>query len=119
MTSRERLLLYLLMEHDIYRYLISNSYGRENGVDKSNYHISLIKKMVAYIKCVTPYDQMIIEQPFESLHKYTRKLTDNLDKEIGFPLNEQPDYDQLVPLFFHRFIELCLELTPEIQGENK
>ena len=37
----------------------------------------------------------------------TLQLTDNLDDEIGFPLNHAPNYKRLTPAFVGRFIHLA------------
>lgn len=109
MTEKERFLLWLLMKFDIYRYLMSNAMGRENGFEKSERHISLIKTYLSYKWEIDPYDGMIIEDTFDDIHTHTQSLTDHLDIQIGFPLDSHPNYDALAPLFFDKFVKLCEE----------
>ena len=113
MTDREQLLLWLLMKHDIYRYLMVNSVGREDGAEKSTRHINLVKTMMSFINCVEPYDAMIIEDLFDGIHCATKELTDNLDK-MGLPLDRTtPDYDALANRFFDEFVRLSYEVAKD------
>ncbi|MGO1603238.1 MULTISPECIES: hypothetical protein [Halomonas] len=49
------------------------------------------------------------EEEYQAVHTHTQTLTDYLDEVIGFPLENTPDYDTLVPLFFEQFHRLALE----------
>jgi hypothetical protein len=103
-------LLWLLMEHGIFRYLLSNTRGRLNGSEKAEQHLNLsaifvaAKKMCSIDKAKS-YDECMI------VHDATQKLTGYLDTEIGFPIDEDDDidYDKLSRKFFDKFIALADE----------
>lgn len=93
------------------RYLMSNAHGRQDGAEKALRHAELCIFYVAAVKGMKDTDlvRRFHEDAFKAVHKNTQKLTDNLDEEIGFPLESRPDYDELLPLFFEKFHALALE----------
>lgn len=114
MNTEEKLhhALHLLMDHKVGRYLMSNAEGRWSGAEKALRHEELCTIFVAVEYCielddVRGHDEY--EEKYKAVHTGTQTLTDNLDKEIGFPLTGIPDYDHLEPLFFERFLELAYE----------
>jgi len=100
-------LLWLLMEFAIHRYLMANTNGRLNGHEKAEQHINMCAIFLAYKKLCS-INKARNDDDWIKIHNDTQLLTDNLDKEIGFPINETPeDYEYLARKFFIRFIELA------------
>lgn len=92
----------------INRYLISNAHGRWDGAEKAQRHIELCKFYTAVFLGLDEDDvEVACSDLFQRIHEVTQELTGSMDTEIGFPLNERPDYDELVPKFFERFHELA------------
>ena len=100
--------LWLLMEHDIHRYLMSNAHGRWDGAEKAQKHTSMCNILVS-VYTQQPLDEVSHTELWDIVHTTSQVLTDNLDTEIGFPLESRPDYNVLAPLFFERFIALGLD----------
>ena len=95
------------MEHSIGRYLLSNSAGRWNGYEKAEMHIELSAIFLSS-KILCSIDMAKRSDYLMKIHDATRPLTDCLDVEIGFPIDEPPeDYDEFERKFFARFIELA------------
>jgi len=105
--------LWLLMEHDINRYLMSNAEGRQDGYAKAMHHIKLCEIYVAGIKgCSIDKAGMIFNDGgesflYEDIHDKTQALTAYMDEVIGFPITGRPDYDRLAPKFFREFVKLA------------
>ena len=107
--------LWMLMQFDIARYLLSNSHGRWDGAEKATRHIKLCNIYIA-----THYGglidingdaygrrERISFDLFEAIHRDTQELTNNLDTAIGFPLESRPDLDFFMPLFFKAFLKIA------------
>ena len=97
------------------RYLMANAYGRWDGVLKAHCHRELCSFYVAIHLGVAPEQVQLDEPPYEAVHTATQVLTDALDEEIGFPLDQTPDYDKLEPLFFERFHTLALQALADFE----
>ena len=109
LKNQNRHLLWMLMQFSIGRYLLSNTYGRLNGLEKSEKHIELSAIFIA-AKTFSDTDSAKNHENLMLIHDATTKLTDHLDKEIGFPINDQPeDYEELSRKFFDKFICLAEE----------
>lgn len=107
LEKQNRHMLWLLMEFPIRRYLLSNTHGRLNGNEKAEQHIAMSAIFLAYKKMCS-IEKARNDEDWIKIHDATQKLTDNLDKEIGFPIYEAPeDYDELGRKFFDRFVELA------------
>jgi len=107
LPKQSRNLLWLLMEFDINRYLMSNADGRWDGSEKASRHRNLVNTYVTGVTgCDTDNCFDHIEY-WEAIHRTTQALTSHLDEVIDFPLFGRPDYDALAPEFFDKFIELC------------
>ncbi|TJY57194.1 hypothetical protein E4T66_17445 [Sinimarinibacterium sp. CAU 1509] len=90
------------------RYLLANSHGRWDGAEKALRHRELCQ-FYAALPCGADPDAVSVLSPeYRALHSATQALTDNLDTEIGFPLDSRPDFDRLAPLFFAKFHALAL-----------
>lgn len=101
---------YLALDFSISRYLIANTEGRLNGVEKAETHMEMCK---FYIACKygieTSKVRRLYEDEFQNLHKATQELTSYLDEKIGFPIKGRPDYDELLPKFFEEFHKISVE----------
>lgn len=99
------------------RYLMSNAEGRQNGAEKAQRHREMCQFYVAAVRGVDDPERVHFahDDDYQAVHTATQALTDYLDETIGFPLESDPDYDRLEPLFFERFHELAMSaLTPEL-----
>ncbi len=111
-------LLWLQMEPVINKYLQSNSNGAPNGALKAHYHVQLCYLYVASIRFCKDYaagmesvnDAWGSNLLYTKIHDRTQKLTDFMDEEIGFPLNSEPNYQELAPKFFKKFIKLVRQV---------
>lgn len=100
--------LWLLMEFDIHRYLISNAEGRESGIEKATCHMNLCNQYLASVfGCDIENARSLHDQEFEVIHEETQELTGYMDEVIGFPLKGVPAYEILAPKFFKEFIRLA------------
>lgn len=100
-------------------YLESNACGRWDGSRKADTHRSLCELFVSERLEVSPQkaSALYVGSPlnFEKsslialVRSSTTILTDNLDTEIGFPLDVAPNYNRLTPVFVDRFISLASE----------
>ena len=107
LEKQNRHLLWLLMEHSIGRYLLSNTYGRINGYEKAERHIELSAIFIAS-KLLCSLDSAKGDEKLLKIHDATRELTDNLDSEIRLPLDDSEyDHNDLARKFFDRFLELA------------
>lgn len=101
LTDRERFMLKEALHHHIYRYLLSNTAGRHDPVERAERHSEIAGILVAFIRCGKYHDTKHFEIRKE-IHDYLAEiLTDRMDEVIGFPLNTVPiDYEELVNKFF-------------------
>lgn len=111
-NNLDKHLLWMLMDFSIVRYLIANTKGRLNGLEKSNRHKELSCIFLAS-KLLCSYEKACNDDRWIKIHDATSTLTDNMDKEIGFDINsEDLDYNYLSGKFFNRFLyyaEKCWE----------
>ena len=101
----------LAVFHDVHRYLMANTQGRENGAEKALYHQRLCEFYVAvwYGLDDPTRARLEHEDEYQRVHDETQELTSYLDVIIRFPLDDpHPDYDRLAPLFFDRFHQLAI-----------
>ena len=100
-SRRERFMLFQALEHEIHRYLMSNTYGREDGCEKAERHINISSILVGFILCEKYSNRKHIELMME-VHDYLAEiLTDRMDEVIGFPVYEKIyDYDEYAQKFF-------------------
>ena len=109
-TEREKFLLWKLMNFDINRYLMANSYQRLDGAEKANRHIKISKLLVEYITT----DEHKVYDLWKPVHDYLADiLTDRMDDVIGFPIDKPlygSDYDLLAEKFFSVIIDHLVEI---------
>jgi len=100
------------------RYLLSNAHGRWDGAEKAVRHEELCRTYVAvFFRTTEDLARRDHEDAYKAVHDRTQELTDNLDVAIGFPLESQPDLDDLAPKFFCEFHRLAmLALAPLLQA---
>lgn len=105
-TKREKFLLCQIIEHDVYRYLMSNTYGREDGNEKAERHINISSSIVSFILC-EKYSERKHTEIMMEVHDYLAEiLTDRMDEVIGFPIyDKRPDYDELVIRFMNVILD--------------
>lgn len=95
--------------HMMHRYLMACAHGRWDGFEKATRHKELCSFYVAVVRGGDPDTiRRTHESDYQNVHTTTQQLTDNMDTQIGFPLDSKPDYDVLVPRFFARFHQLAL-----------
>ena len=115
LIDRNKHLLWLLMRRNIMRYLMSNTHKRLDGAQKAHHHIEMCNIYIAGVLQCYPDGVHFQRDPdgmavFRAVHDHTQKLTNNLDTEIGFPLEDtRPPYDSLCLLFFNEFLILADE----------
>tara|TARA_R110000824_G_scaffold12226_7_gene53654 strand:- start:62516 stop:62911 length:396 start_codon:yes stop_codon:yes gene_type:complete len=117
-------LLWLLMSFDAKRYLLSNTFGREDGFEKATCHTNLCEtfiagKMLCEADEIYDFDFDIAQKLFQGIHDHTQQLTGYLDTEIGLPLDTKHyDLDKLSRKFFEKFIKLAEEKWEEMTKEE-
>lgn len=105
----------------ICRYLMSCSHGREDGAEKALRHGELCAFYVAAWFDLGDVDlvRRTFEDAYQEVHDATQVLTDNLDTEIGFPMNSRPELDEMWPKFFERFHDIAVKCLAANVGEPK
>jgi hypothetical protein len=96
-------------DYTISRYLIVNTSGQENGIEKASRHQELCE-FYADVFGWMNNDSFTDTEAIETLHDTSQSLTSYLDAQIGFPLTGRPDYDKFRKLFFERFHELAMSV---------
>jgi len=93
------------------QYLQSNACGMWDGALKANTHRQLCVLFLANkLQVSRPIVEFleIDDKPIiSSIREATLSLTDNLDDEIGFPLETAPNYKKLTPMFAGKFKKLA------------
>jgi hypothetical protein len=114
--ARFRHACWLSQQFTVGRYLMSNAKGRWDGAEKAHRHQELCTFYVAVVRGVElEAVRLDHEADYKAVHARTQALTDHLDEAIGFPLEMDPDYDVLAPLFFARFHVLALEALVPVE----
>lgn len=107
----------------INRYLMANAKGLEDGSIKAETHDLICAKFISESFCIsegkakklTVYSCGESENLVQMVRSESRKLTDNLDEVIGFPLDKAPNYNRLIPKFKHEFSKLINDFMIENQ----
>jgi hypothetical protein len=112
--------MWLLMQHDIKRYLEANSEHHMNGALKAEVHMYLCDIFLAgFFGCEIDGAKREYYTRFDAIHKATAEFTDFLDIEIGFPSKGPVDYNKLAPLFFDKFFEIANSVLNDTKGVDK
>lgn len=92
-------------------YLESNACGLWDGSLKASTHKSLCELFVSERLNISIADAVTIEVDGNRISDLVREstllLTDNLDEEIGLPLETAPNYKKLTPMFVDKFLQLA------------
>ena len=79
-------------EWTIDRYLMSNAINRLDPAEKATRHIEICQFYVAAVRGCSREDAMSnYESDFDHLHEESQELTNSLNTEIGFPLDQTPE----------------------------
>ena len=115
-TKRERFLLFEALEHYIHRYLMSCTYGREDGNEKAEQHLKISSILVSFI-LLKKYNERKHFEAQIRVHDYLAEiLTDRMDEVIGFPLDRRIyNYDEYVNRFFCVIVDNLDEIKKIIQ----
>ena len=108
MTKREKVLLYILLEFAIHRYLLANTHKRHDPVEKAEEHMKIASIIFSYI-FAREYNELKDWQVMMQIHDYLAEiLTDRLDEVIGFPIDKESceiDYHEFGKRFFNVIVE--------------
>ena len=106
LTEREKFMLFQSLEFEIHRYLMANTFGREDGIEKAERHMNISRILVSFILC-TKYIELKHFEIMHEVHDYLAEiLTDRMDEVIDFPIDRRIyDYDEYVWKFFNVIIE--------------
>lgn len=106
-TKREKVLLYMMLEFKIHRYLLANTYGRLDGNEKAEQHLEISSILFSYI-FEEQYNERKHWKTMMRIHNFLAEiLTDRLDEVIGFPIDKlscEIDYDDYGKRFFNVII---------------
>jgi hypothetical protein len=110
-TEREKYLLKKIMQYDIERYLIVNSYNHLDGNERAERHINISKTLVEFIslKGYKKYDFDIVLKVHDFLADI---LTSRMDEVIQFPL-DKPIYD--LELLISKFFNVIISNINQIE----
>ena len=110
-------LKYIIIFH-IYRYMMCNSKGREDGIEKAEEHIAISEKLAMFFLCEGEPREGIprnVRSATMEIHNYLAEiLTDRMDEVIGYPVNKQMYADDFA-LYSRKFFDVILNHTKEIR----
>lgn len=100
LTKREKYMLTEALDFPVHRYLLANTYGREDPNERAERHLEISRILVGFIICRRCHE-FLDHKLVKSVHDYLAEiLTDRMDEVIGFPVFERPrDYDEMVRRF--------------------
>ena len=99
-SKREKHLLWIILNFDIHRYILANSFERNDGAEKADRHIKISKMICHYIMSDGGlYTIRNIEDEYpvgwQDIHDYLADiLTDRLDETIGMVLSRRMTHDE-------------------------
>lgn len=107
-TKREKLLLYMLLEFDIHRYLLTNTYKRHDTLEKADLHREISSIIFSFL-FKKQYNEIKDWKTMMRIHNFLAEiLTNRLDEVIGFPIDKlscEIDYDDYGKRFFNVIID--------------
>lgn len=98
------------LDFPVHRYLLANTYGREDPCERAERHLEISRILVGFILCRKCHE-FLDHEKVKRVHDYLAELlTDRMDEVIDFPVFSRPlDYDELVD----KFIKVIVyNLTP-------
>ena len=108
------------LDFALYRYLMSNAHGRWDGAEKAVRHGEICKFYVsAILGDNSTHNAEDLADAYKRVHSATQVVTDHLDESIGFPLDSEPDYDALVPVFFEKIHNIALQCLATCPSQAK
>ena len=107
LTKREIWALHTLLDRHIARYLMANTFGREDGIEKGEEHWEISRVLGGFVLADT--SRRKAEAASMGIHDYLAEiLTDRMDEVIFFPTDKMivgTDYDQFRDAFFDTLIK--------------
>lgn len=115
LTKKEKFMLFKVMEFDIHRYLLANTYNRLDGNEKYERHVNISIHLYEFLTC-KKYNEIHDFPKMRNIHDYLAEiLTDRMDEVIGFPIYERPnDYDELTERFFNVIVKNLDEIESQL-----
>lgn len=115
LTKKEKFMLFKVMEFDIHRYLLANTYNRLDGNEKYERHVNISIHLYEFLTC-KKYNEIHDFPKMRNIHDYLAEiLTDRMDEVIGFPIYERPnDYDELTERFFNVIVKNLDEIENQL-----
>ena len=119
-TKREKFLLFQALEFDIHRYLMSCTFGREDGNEKAERHLNISRILVSFI-LLKKYNELKYFEVMHEVHDYLAEiLTDRLDEVINFPIDRRIyNYDEYVNNFFNVIIDNINDIEKIVKEWSK
>lgn len=119
-TKREKFLLFQALDFDIHRYLMSCTFGREDGNEKAERHLNISQALVSFI-LLKKYNEIKHFEVMLEVHDYLAEiLTDRLDEVIDFPIDRRIyNYDEYVNKFFNVIIDNINEIEKIVKEWSK
>lgn len=119
-TKREKFLLFQALDFDIQRYLMSCTFGREDGNEKAERHLIISQALVSFI-LLKKYNEIKHFEVMLEVHDYLAEiLTDRLDEVIDFPIDRRIyNYDEYVNKFFNVIIDNINEIEKIVKEWSK
>lgn len=117
LSKREKFMLFQALEFEIHRYLMSNTYGREDPIEKAERHMNISAIVLSFIT-LKKYHEIYDFPKMKVIHDYLAEiLTDRMDEVIDFPVfKEIHDYDEYVWRFFNVIIEHINEIEKLVKN---
>lgn len=107
-SARTKHAMFMLMEHDIHRYLMDSTEGRYNGFMRAEHHMNL---SYIYVAVRDGIDRDDVEyKEMMRIHNNTQEFAHDLYNSIKYPCHEEGattryDMDAFALKFFDKFIE--------------
>ena len=120
LTKREKFMLFQALRFVIIRYLMSVTYGRQDGYERYERHAEMSGIIVSFI-ILEKYTEHEHFWLMREVHDYLAEiLTDKLDEVIDFPIAERVyDYEEYAKKFFDVIITNIGELEKRVLKQKE